>query len=84
MVEGGLNWNRVTEGRPNHLLRAPRPAFVKAWIFDQDGQVVPAPVVPQLGTSGTASEIVPADFAYFSYVFQNAKCREADSGLKSQ
>ena len=32
--------NRTAECGPNHLLGAAGPAFVKSWVFDQDGEVV--------------------------------------------
>ena len=65
--------NRAAEGSPNHLLGAASPAFVKAWIFDQDGQVVAAPVVATVRTGGTARDVIPADLPHRPYVLQNAK-----------
>jgi len=55
--------NRTTHGSTNHFLPAAGPAFVKAWIFDQDGQVVAASVMAALrarwasrdGNSGQSS-----------------------------
>src|SRR5271165_5738340 len=62
LVSGGMPYtNRVAEGSPNHLFGASSPAFVKAGIFDQDGQVVAAPVVSTVRTRWTACDVVPAD-----------------------
>ena len=65
--------NRATEGGPNHLFGAARPALVKAGIFDQDGQVVTAPVVPTVRTRWTACDVIPADLPHDTQVFQNAE-----------
>src|SRR5271165_6650303 len=62
LVSGGMRYtNRAAQGSPNHLLGAAGPAFVKAGIFDQDGQVVTAPVVSAVRTRGTARDVVPSD-----------------------
>jgi hypothetical protein len=53
--------NRAAEGSPNHLLGAASPAFVKPWIFDQDGQVVANAVVATVRAGGTARDVVPTD-----------------------
>src|ERR1035441_8976463 len=74
LVSGGMPFaNRATEGSPNHLLGAPSPAFVETWIFDQDGQVVAAPVVATVRTRWTACDVVPADLSHGTHVFQNAE-----------
>src|SRR5215469_2829645 len=63
----------AAKGCPNHFSRAAGPTFVKAGIFDQDGQVISTPVVPGLRARRTARNIVPADLSYASDVFQNAE-----------
>src|SRR5271165_4755039 len=74
LVSGGMpHTNRVAEGSPNHLLRAAGPAFVKAGIFDQDAQVVTAPVVSTVRTRWTACDVIPADLPHGTHVLQNAK-----------
>ena len=65
----------MAEGRPNHVLRAARPAFVKAWVFDQDGQVVTAPIVPGVRAGWTARDIVAPDPSDFLHMVQNAEFR---------
>src|SRR5271166_6094671 len=71
---GGMPYtNRAAEGSPNHLLGAASPAFIKAGIFDQDGQVVAAPVVSTVRTRWTACDVIPADLPHGTHVFQNAE-----------
>ena len=53
--------NRAAEGSPNHLFGAASPAFVKAGIFNQDGQVVTAPVVPTVRAGWATRDVVPAN-----------------------
>jgi len=65
--------NRAAEGRPNHFLRAASPAFVKAGIFDQDRQVVAAPVVATVRAGGAARDVVPTNLSHRLDVLQNAK-----------
>ena len=65
--------NRAAEGSPNHLFGAASPAFVKAGIFDQDGQVVTAPVVATVRAGWAARDVVPADLPHGTHVFQNAE-----------
>src|SRR5664280_2537414 len=73
-VSGGMPYaNRATEGSPNHFLGAPCPAFVETRIFDQDGQVVTAPVVATVRAGGTPRDVVPANLPDPPYVLQNAK-----------
>jgi hypothetical protein len=70
---------RTRIGQPrassNHLLGAASPAFVKTGIFDQDGQVVAAPVVATVRAGWTARDVVPADLPHGTHVLQNAKVR---------
>src|SRR5664279_1429607 len=74
LVSGGMPYaDLVAEGNPNHLLGASSPAFVKAGIVDQDGQVVTAPVVSRVRTRWTACDVIPADLPHGTNVFQNAK-----------
>src|SRR5271165_762149 len=74
LVSGGMPYaNRAAQGGPNHFLRAACPAFVKAWILDQDGQVVAAPVVTTVRAGGTARDVIPADLPHGTRVFQNAE-----------
>src|SRR5271157_4791358 len=62
LVSGGMPYtNRAAQGSPNHLFGAASPAFVKAWVFDQDGQVVTAPVVSTFRTRGTPCDVIPAN-----------------------
>src|ERR1019366_5579818 len=71
---GGMPYaNRAAEGSPNHLFGASSPAFVKAGIFNQDGQVVAAPVVATVRAGGTACDVFPADLPHRPYVLQNAE-----------
>src|SRR5271157_1814507 len=82
LVSGGMPYvNRVAEGSPNHLLGAASPAFVKAGIVDQDGQVVTAPVVSTIRTRWTACGVIPADLPHGTHVFQNAKFRSSVSSV---
>src|SRR5208337_3783630 len=75
---GGMpHANRATEGCPNHLLGAPRPAFVKAWIFDQDGQVVANAVVATVRAGGTAGDVVSSNLPHGTDVRQDPKVRLA-------
>src|SRR5208337_347349 len=65
LVSGGMTYtNRAAEGSPNHLLGAAGPAFVKPWIFDQDGQVVAASVVATVRAGGTARDVVSANLPH--------------------
>src|SRR5271157_3572530 len=65
LASGGMPYvNRAAEGSPNHLLGASGPAFVKARIFDQDGQVVAAPVVATLRAGWASRDVVPADLPH--------------------
>src|ERR1039458_8174473 len=74
LVSGGMPYaDRATEGSPNHLLGAPCPAFVKAGIFNQDGQVVAAPVVSTVRAGWATRDVVPANLPYHPYVLQNAE-----------
>src|ERR1017187_8653083 len=74
LVLGGMPYtNRMSQGSPNHLLGATSPAFVKAGIFDQDGQVVAAPVVSTVRAGWATSDVVPANPPDPPYVLQNAK-----------
>src|SRR5271166_1405219 len=69
LVSGGMPYvNRAAEGSPNHLFGAASPAFVKAGIVDQDGQVVTAPVVATIRARGTACDVVPANLSYRPYM----------------
>src|SRR5664280_937657 len=82
LVLGGMPYaNRAAEGSPNHLLGATSPAFVKPWIFDQDGQVVAAPVVSTVRTRWTACDVIPADLPHGPYVLQNAEFRSSVPGF---
>jgi len=75
---GGMpHANRATDGCPNHLLGAPRPAFVKAWIFDQDGQVVANAVVATVRAGGTAGDVVFSNLPHGTDVRQDPKVRLA-------
>src|SRR5271166_3018313 len=75
---GGMPYvNRVAKGSTNHLLGAASPALVKAGIFDQDGQVVTAPVVPTVRAGGTACDVIPADLPHGTHVVQNAEFRSS-------
>ena len=65
--------NRTTHGSTNHFLRAAGPAFVKAWIFDQDGQVVAASVMAALRARWTSRDVIPANLPHRPNVLQNAK-----------
>src|ERR1035441_6484514 len=74
LVSGGMPYtNRAAEGSPNHLLGAASPAFVKAWVFDQDGQVVTAPVVATVRAGWATRDVVPANLPHGAHVLQNAK-----------
>src|SRR5271157_2667588 len=74
LVSGGMPYvNRAAEGSPNHLFGAASPAFVKARIFDQDGQVVAAPVVSTVRAGGTARDVVSANLPHDPHVLQNAE-----------
>src|SRR5271166_6154049 len=78
LVSGGMPYvNRAAEGSPNHLFGAASPALVKAWVFDQDGQVVAAPVVATVRAGGTPHDVVPADLPHGTHVFQNAEFRSS-------
>ena len=55
------------------MIRATSPAFVKAGIFDQDGQVVAAAVVARIRARWTSCHIVPANLPHRPHVLQNAK-----------
>src|ERR1019366_3104638 len=82
LVSGGMPYaNRAAEGSPNHLFGAASPAFVKAGIFDQDGQVVAAPVVSTVRTRWTACDVIPADLPHGTHVFQNAEFRSSVPGF---
>jgi len=65
--------NRAAEGSPNHLFGAASPAFVKAWVFDQDGKVVAAPVVATVRAGWAPRDVVPANLPHGTHVLQNAK-----------
>ena len=65
--------NRAAEGGPNHLFGAASPAFVKAGIVDQDGQVVAAPVVSTVRAGWATRDVVPANLPDPPYVLQNAE-----------
>ena len=65
--------NRAAEGSPNHLFGAASPAFVKAGIVDQDGQVVAAPVVSTVRAGGTPRDIVAPNLSNVPHVLQNAE-----------
>src|SRR5664279_3046494 len=81
-VSGGIPYaNRAAECGTNHLLGASSPAFVKAGIFDQDGQVVAAPVVSTVRTRRTACDVIPADLPHGTHVFQNAEFRSSVPGF---
>jgi len=69
--------NRTTEGCPNHLLGAPRPAFVKPRVFDQDGQVVANAVVATVRAGGTAGDVVFSNLPHGTDVRQDPKVRLA-------
>src|SRR6516164_1423865 len=71
--------NRTTKGSANHLFGAASPTLVKAWIFDQDGQVVAAPVVPTVSARRTACDVIPANLPRRPHVLQNAKFRAGTS-----
>src|SRR5271165_5105556 len=74
LVSGGMPYvNRAAEGSPNHLLGAASPAFIKSWIFDQDGQVVTAPVVSTVRAGWATRDVVPANLPDPPYVLQNAE-----------
>src|SRR5271157_1709827 len=74
LVSGGMPFaKRAAQGSPNHFFFAASPAFVKAGIFDQDGQVVAAPVVAAVRTGWAARDVVPADRPHRRYVLQNAE-----------
>src|SRR5271157_6062172 len=78
LISGGMPYaNRATEGSPDHLFGAASPAFVKARIFDQNGQVVAAPVVSTVRAGGTARDVIPADLPHGTHVFQNAEFRSS-------
>src|SRR5271166_3456527 len=80
LVSGGMPYvNRAAEGSPNHLFGAASPAFVKAWILDQDGQVVAAPVVTTVRAGGTARHVVPTNLSHRPDVLQNAEFRASSS-----
>src|SRR5271165_176508 len=80
LVSGGMPYvNRAAEYRTNHLFGAASPAFVKAWVFDQDGQVVTAPVVSTVRAGGTARDVVPTNLSYRPDVLQNAEFRASSS-----
>src|SRR5271166_5625554 len=80
LVSGGMPYaNRAAQGGPNHFLRAACPAFVKAWILDQDGQVVAAPVVTTVRAGGTARDVVPTNLSHRPDVLQNAEFRASSS-----
>ena len=71
---GGLPYsNRTAKCSPNHLLGTASPAFVKSWVFDQDGEVVADTVVATVRTGGTARDVVPANLAPRLHVLQDAK-----------
>src|SRR5664279_186693 len=74
LVSGGMPYaDRAAEGSPNHLFGAASPAFVKAGIIDQDGQVVTAPVVSTVRTGWAACDVIPADLPHGAHVFQNTE-----------
>src|SRR6516162_9520230 len=77
------NSNGMAEGRANHVPCAARPTFVKAWIFDQDGQVVTAPVVPGVSTGRTARDIIPANLSHSPHVVENAELGRTVSATSS-
>src|ERR1700756_2076412 len=63
--------NRVTECRPNPLLRATSPTFVKARILDEDRQVITAAVMAGLRAGRAATDVVPADLSHLAHLIQN-------------
>ena len=65
--------NRAAEGSANHLFGAARPAFVKALIFDQDGQVVANAVVTTVRARGAPGDVIPTDLPNRPDVLQNAE-----------
>jgi len=65
--------NRTAKGSPNHLFAAASPAFVKAWIFDQDGQVVAAPVVARVCAGRTSRDVIPANLPDLPNMLQNSE-----------
>src|SRR6516165_11223681 len=65
--------NRTSEGSPNHLLSAARPAFIEPRIFDQDGQVVAAPVVARVCAGRTSRDVIPANLPDLPNMLQNSE-----------
>src|SRR5215813_7540064 len=63
--------NRADECNANHFFQTACPTLVESGIFNQDRQIVAAPVMALLCTRRTTPHVFPADSPHFTYVVQN-------------
>jgi hypothetical protein len=65
-----LHMSRTAKSSTNHLLRTPRPTFIKARVPNQDCQIVPTPIMSQFRARWTTRDIVAANLPQRCNVLQ--------------